>query len=136
MAAYSMDLRLRVMEALAAGESADAAAERFAVHPTTVRAWRRQAAAGQTEPRKVGAKPIPTKLTAEDLERMRQAVQQRPGTTLRELVELVGGKVVQSTICRALMKLGYRYKKSRWRPENAAGPTCCGAEPTSAWPAG
>lgn len=134
MGSYSKDLRHRVLMAMTSGQSADEAARRFDIHPTTARTWRRLAAAGQTVALKVGAKPVPTKLTADDLQRVRCEIEARPGATLRELATLLGNKVVQSTLCRALMKLGYRYKKSHWRRESNKEPTSSAAAPTSVWP--
>lgn len=116
MAAISMDLRVRVMRQVNDGQRIEDVAERYELHPTTVRRWRRQAAAGQHAPRKGGAPPIPTKLTAGDLALLEREVQQRPGVTLRELVGMVSVAVAESTVCRALKRLGYRYKKSRWSP--------------------
>lgn len=126
MSVYSIDLRRKVMAALAHGGSLPATAQRFDVHPTTVRRWRRQAAAGQLEPRRGGAPPTPTKLTPQDLLLLERQVQARPGVTLRELAGMVSVAVAESTICRALKKLGYRYKKSRWSRGNGSGPTCSG----------
>lgn len=127
MAAYSMDLRQRAVRAMQRGELPEEVGRRLEIHPTTLRKWRRRSAAGRLEPQRCGARPVPTKLTAEDIERMRQEVEARPGVTLRELVILTGNKVVESTICRALMKLGYRYKKSHWLPANSSAPTSSAA---------
>ena len=103
-----------MLAAMDRGESAEAAARRFEVHPTTARKWPRLAAAGQTAPRKVGAKRIPTKLTPQDMTLLEREVTRRPGVTLRELMGMVSVRVAESTICRALVRLGYRYKKRVW----------------------
>ena len=116
MSAISMDLRRRVMRVVNEGGRVEDVAERFQLHPTTIRRWRRQAAVGQHEPRRGGAPPIPTKLTPGDLALLERQVQQRPGVTLRELAGMVSVAVAESTICRALKKLGYRYKKRHWSP--------------------
>lgn len=107
------------MAALDRGERAEEVAARLEVHATTVRAWRRARAGGRLEPQKVGAKSIPTKLTPGDVEAMRGWVAERPGITLREMVERLearGTRVVESTVHRALKKLGLTFKKSRWSP--------------------
>lgn len=105
------------------GERPEDVGLRLEIHPTTLRKWRRRAADGRLEPRRCGARPVPIKLTADDIDRLRQEIETRPGVTLRELVRLTGDKVVQSTICRVLMKLGYRYKKSRWWRVSSSGLT-------------
>lgn len=44
---------------------------------------------------------------------MREQVAARPGVTAKELVPLLGVKVAECTVCRALIGLGLRLKKSR-----------------------
>lgn len=102
------------------GERPEEVGMRLEIHPTTLRKWRRRAEAGRLEPERCGARPVPVKLTADDVERIRQEIQARPGVTLRELVMLTGDKVVESTICRLLIKLGYRYKKSHCSRGNSS----------------
>ncbi len=114
-----MDLRGRVMAAVGRGASAAGAAARFDVHPTTVRRWRRDAAAGRHAPARPGARRVPTKLTPADLALLASAVDARPGVTLRELAARLGSRVAESTVCRALRRPGYRHKKSRWRPASS-----------------
>lgn len=118
MKAYSMDLRRKVVAAMSAGETAAAAGRRFDVDPTTAGDWRRRAAAGRLEPG-VGRPPRHVKLTDEDLAAMRAEVDARPGVTARELAAMLGEKVVQSTICRALIKMGLRLKKKPCPPASS-----------------
>ena len=101
---------------MARGESAESVARRFAIHPTTAGKWRRLAAAGRTTPQKVGAKPVPTKLTDADIELLEREVTRQPGITLKQLMGLLSVSVAQSTVCRTLRRLGFRYKKRVWQP--------------------
>jgi hypothetical protein len=57
---------------------------------------------------------VPTKLTPADLEMIRVAVQLEPGVTLAALVErlaIQGTSVFESTVSRALLKMGLHLKK-------------------------
>lgn len=111
--AYSKDFRLKVVAALDRGESQASVARRFEIGQRTVRRFKRlrdltgDVSAGKTGPRE------PTKLTSEDDAMMRERVRVKPGTTAKELVTLLGGKVVISTVCRRLIALGLTLKKSR-----------------------
>lgn len=123
MSVYSLDFRKKVVNALSDGETVAGAARRFRLDPGTVRNWRKRAAAGRLEPQRCGARSEPVKLTTQEVARLRQEVEARPGVTLGELARLVDHKVVQSTLSRLLTKLGYRYKKSHWSRASKSGLT-------------
>jgi len=53
------------------------------------------------------------KLTDADLQLMREQVAANPGITLMQLREMLSVEVVESTVCRALQKMGLSFKKSR-----------------------
>ena len=109
---YSMDLRRRVVAAVEAGESMWSVAKRFAVAYPTVRDWRERARAGRLE----ADKPGPTRprvLTEADDQLMREQVAARPGITAKELQAMLSVHVTISTVCRRLIALGLRLKKSR-----------------------
>jgi transposase len=109
---YSMDLRKRVVVALNRGESVAAAARKFEVARSTAGDWHKRAVAGQLEPDRPGP-TCPRKLTPADDRILREHVAARPGITAKELMRLIGGKVVESTVDRRLIALGLRLKKSR-----------------------
>ena len=109
--AYSMDLRLRVLQALDDGESIAAIARRFTVARSTVRDWRDRRVAGRLEPDVTGPKDH-VKLTSADLQRMREAVAKEPGIASKQLIPLLSVTVVESTVCRALKKMNLSLKKS------------------------
>lgn len=109
---YSMDLRLRVVTAVESGEAVASVARRFSVAWPTVRHWRDRHRRGVLTPGVPGPKG-PVKLTEADDRRMRQAVTEHPGITARQLMAMLGVRVVESTVCRRLKRLGLSLKRSR-----------------------
>ena len=110
---YSKDFRLKVLAAVDRGESQAAAARRFNIGERTVRRYvDRLARTGDVGASKTGPKE-PIKLTPEDDALMRERVRVEPGVTGRALSQMLGGKVVISTVCRRLIALGLSLKKSR-----------------------
>jgi putative transposase len=110
--AYSMDLRLRVVAAVEAGESMWSVSQRFSVAHPTVRDWRDRAREGRLEPGVPGPKSS-VKLTPADDRVMRDQVAAHPGITVKQLMPKLSVSVVESTVCRRLKKLGLRLKKNR-----------------------
>ena len=108
---YSMDLRQRVVAAVANGDPIAGVARRFSISRPTVSDWRDRAGQGDLEPGKPG--PVhPTKLTEADDRVMRQQVAARPGITAKELMPMLSVSVVESTVCRRLKRLGRSLKKN------------------------
>lgn len=112
MSVYGMDLRRKIVASLEQGHTVASVARRFEVDEKTVRSYRRRAAQGQLEPQRSGPKS-PTKLTDQDLRTLRAIVWVDPGITLRELQGRLSVQVAESTVCRALQRLGLSLKKSR-----------------------
>ena len=115
MAAYSMDLRKRVLHAWDAGEDADSVAERFEVS----RAWvhrlvQRRRETGSMAPRKQ-TKFRGRALTPDQETRLATLTTARPDMTLAELQEALPTAAALSTLWRALGRLGLTYKKNRLR---------------------
>ena len=133
MSVYSMDLRRKVV---AADGTLAEVGRRFDVDPRTVRAWRRRAADGALEPRRGGNPGTLRVLTPQQVEAMARLVDGRPGITLLELIDELNLRVAESTVCRRLIKLGFRYKKRRWRRGSGCGPTSPGGACSSGSPAG
>ncbi len=111
MMAHSMDLRLRVLWALDDAQSIARVARRFVVARSTVRDWRDRRAADRLEPGVPGPKDH-VKLTDADVQLMRDQIDQQPGITAKQLIPLLSVTVVESTVCRALKKMGLSLKKS------------------------
>jgi len=109
--AYSNDIRLKVLAAVDRGESQASVARRFEIGEKTLRRLKqRREETGDVSAYKTGPKQ-PMKLTADDDALMREQVRVKPGVTAKELVVLLEGKVVISTVCRRLIALGLPLKK-------------------------
>jgi len=109
-AAYSQDLRDRVLAACDRGMPTKEVAEVFAVSPAWVRRIKqRRRETGETSPRKMGG-PGPIKI---DRARLAELVAEQPDATLKELQDRIGVECSQSAICTALKKLGFTFKKRR-----------------------
>lgn len=109
--AYSMDLRLRVVEAVKEeGMSQPEAARTFGVAAGTVNAWLKKHKSGNLEADKPGPTGSRT-LTDEDLECLRLWVDQRPGITSAEAAAKIGHKVDDSYIRKLWVGMGLSKKK-------------------------
>lgn len=112
MSVYGLDFRRKVVAALARGESVASVARRFEIDPKTVRSYRRRAAEDRLAPDPGGPRGF-VKLTDADLQTLRDSLATEPGLTLLQLRARLSVRVSESTVCRALQKLGISFKKSR-----------------------
>ena len=121
MKAYSMDLRLRVLDACDTGMGTDEAAETFSVSPAWVRRLKqRRRETGAVAPRRP-ARSGPVPVLAAHAERLLRAVREHPDRTAREYRDLLGLPVSANTVWRALRRLGLTFKKkSSGRPSKTA----------------
>lgn len=109
---YSMDLRERVVRASESGQPIASIAKRFSVTWPTVRNWVDRHRCGALAPGTPGPKGS-VKLTEADEQRMREVVAAHPGITAKQLMPMLSVPVVESTVCRALKRLGLSLKRSR-----------------------
>ena len=109
--AYSMDLRKRVVAAAESGQTTASVAKRFSVTWPTVDHWVDRHRRGELAPGTPGPKG-PVKLTTADEQQMRQAVAAQPGISAKQLMPLLSVSVVESTVYRALKRLGLSLKRS------------------------
>ena len=109
---YSMDLRERVVRASESGQTTASIAKRFSVTWPTVRNWVDRDRCGDLAPCTPGPKGS-VKLTESDEQRMREVVAANPGITAKQLMPMLSVQVVESTVCRALKRLGLSLKRSR-----------------------
>ena len=122
MKPYSGDLRKRVVEAVAAGTSRRAAAERFAVSVSTAIKWlQRWQQSGS-----VAAKPIGgSRSRLEDhAELLLGLVAAQPDLTLDELCEALRGSAIttsRSAVWRFFERRGISFKKNPARRRARAG---------------
>jgi len=117
-AAYSQDLRDRVLAACDRGMPTKEVAEVFAVSPAWVRRLKqRRRETGETAPRPCGGR---TRFKI-DRTRLAELVRAHPDATLKELRAMLGVDCAESAVCTALKKLGFTYKKRRsMRPSRIA----------------
>lgn len=112
MRAYSIDLRVRVLNDIDGGMKTSAAAAKYSVSPAWVRRLKqRRAATGEIAPRpqrhgKAAAWVAHT-------EAIREAVRQAPDATLDEYRRRFNLPMSRATLARALIVLGITRKKSR-----------------------
>ena len=117
-AAYSQDLRDRVIRAYELGMPTAQIARVFDVSPAWARRVKQRLRdSGESTPRKMGSPGVPKV----DRARLAELVKQQPDATLKELRERLGVQCGESTICKALKKLGLSFKKRRsTRPSRTA----------------
>jgi len=112
-AAYSQDLRDRVIAARDAGMRTKRVAELFRVSAAWVRrVMQRRRERGETSPRPRGGATV-VKI---DLEQLRQLVQEQPDATARELHQRLGRVGINcsvSAVDMALRRAGLSFKKRR-----------------------
>lgn len=121
MKPYSMDLRERIVQACAEGQSVREVALRFGVCPKTVREYRLRHAQGQLAPHPIPGKPA--RLGRQEEPLFIAMVQEKSDWTLetlsREWHTRSGVWLPRSTLHDHLKRLGGRYKKRVARPKNA-----------------
>lgn len=114
--AYSADLRERVLAAVAAGESADAAARRFAVGRATAYRWARALRVeGRRGAKRMGGGPAPC-IAGEAEAALRRMPEDENHLTLAQcrdrLAKEAGVHVHPATVHRALERMGWSRKKT------------------------
>lgn len=112
-AAYSQDLRNRVIAARDQGMATKRVAELFQVSASWVRrVMQRRRETGETTPRPRGGITV-VKI---DLSRLRQLVEDQPDATVKELHERLGADCSLSAVDMALRRMGLSFKKRRCMP--------------------
>jgi putative transposase len=124
MAAISLDLRERILEALSEDSSSLRVGRRFSVSASFVRKLRIQVRqTGDPAPGKAPGKERLVKGATE--RRLRKLAAKRPDASLVELSELLAKatdvSVSETTMWRSLRRLGLTRKKSPSRPRSASG---------------
>jgi len=119
MAAYSMDLRLRVLRDADAGLASDELAEKYSVS----RAWvdrlkQRRRETGEIAPRKQTRWRTP--ILHAQLAQLAALIREQPDRTLAELQEALPTPASLPTLCRTIKQLGFRFKKRCARPNTIA----------------
>ena len=120
----SMDIRSRLVSAVAGGMTRRSAAKRFGVAASTAIKWVDQwERTGGVEPRRQGGDQRSQRIEAY-AEEILTLIEERRDITLAEIVERLdqehGLKVAQSTVWRLLDRRGMTFKKNRARQRAAA----------------
>ena len=121
MRAYSLDLRRKVVEAVLRGIPKAETARSFGIGVSTVKRYVGKAQKGEDlAPRR----PPGRRRTLDEgaIRLLESDLKERPALTLSQrrsfLERVVGAQVSESTISRAIMRLGWSRKKDRWVPQN------------------
>lgn len=119
-AAYSQDLRDRVIAARDGGMKTKRVAALFRVSAAWVRrVVQRRREHGETGPRPRGGATV----VKVDLARLRRLVEQQPDATAKELHARLGVACSVSAVDMALRRAGLSFKKRRCAPRSRTGPT-------------
>ena len=124
MNAYSMDLRLRVLDAVDRGLSRKELSELFGVSGSTIKRWVRRRREGEDlEPKRSTGRKRRILATAEERRALWEQLEKNDEATLERHCELWeerhGVRVSLATMSRAIRnKLGWTLKKRRWVPPN------------------
>ena len=102
MAAYSIDLRLRVLRDADAGLPSDELAEK-----------QRRRETGEVAPRKQTRWRTP--ILQAQLAELAALIREQPDRTLAELQEVLRTPASLPTLCRTIKRLGFRFKKNGTR---------------------
>ena len=127
-AAYSQDLRDRVLAAYDRGMTTTPIAKLLSVCPAYARRVKqRRDECGETAPRPMGG----VRVVKIDMQRLRQLVDEKPDATIPELHRRLGTDCCESAVGAALQRLGLSFKKNdargrarsprRRRPPRAVG---------------
>ena len=120
MAAYSLDLRERVVRACDSGTAVAAVAARFDVSLAWVyRVIQRRRETGSIEPRKQ-TKFRSRALSSTEEVRLVALITARPDATLAELQRALPTRAALSTLWRTIDRLGLTVKKNRTRRRAAS----------------
>lgn len=125
-APLSSDLRRRFETLVLSGLNGAEAARRLMMSPATgARLARKVREGAPLEPRKCG-RPLGWGKLGPHKALLTELVDQDPDITLAELcgalAEAEAVRVSQGALCRALRRMGFTFKKSRWSRMSGSGP--------------
>ena len=121
MGIYSKDLRVRAVTAVERGIPRREVVETFSVSLTTLKRWLRMRRAGKDlSPGVSTGRRRRILTTLEEKKALWRQLEENDDATLERHCELWederGVRVSVSTMSRAVRKLGWTFKKSRWEP--------------------
>ena len=122
------ETRLLLLKAIESGIKVSDAAKAYCVNRSTVtRLIRQMKETGSVEPKTYlrGRKPS---LSEEDLQNIDNLLQEQPDITISEIKDTLNLTVCEETIRKAVLKLGYVYKKKSLHASEQERPRCTGTE--------
>lgn len=122
------ETRLLLLKAIESGTKVSDAAKAYCVNRSTVtRLIRQMKETGSVEPKTYlrGRKPS---LSEADLQTIDNLLQEQPDITINEIKETLNLTVCEETIRKAVLKLGYVYKKKSLHASEQGRPRCTGTE--------
>lgn len=122
MAAISMDLRVRIFDALESGDTTSEVSERFSISSAFVRRLKqRHRETGSLAPSDARRGPKPR--LAPHADRIQKLVAEHPDLTAAEIRDCLGLKVSNVTVWRTLRQLGLTFKKNPLLPTSGPAKT-------------
>lgn len=127
MEAFTRRERRRIISLYQSGLDTEDIARQFAASESGVRrVWQQYREQGRDEPAFANCGRKPT-LTAEQMQQVREIVQEKPDRFVREVAEEVekrlGVAACRQTVGRWMRQLGLTRKKSRFMPQSSSGRT-------------
>lgn len=105
---YSIDLRMKVIEAIREGQSINSLSKNFRLSRATIYAWKKKwCESGSVAPKKPSNG---NEFKIKDLAKFEEYVREHPDYTLEEMAK-DWGNVSSATISNALRRISYTYKK-------------------------
>ncbi len=124
MKAYSMDFRKRVLAVIQSDSmTQEEIMEYFGVSATFIYTLKKRfEKTGSVEAKPHGG-GMPAKFSGRSLELMKRFVERHPDATLQEILDHTGKKASIMAVSRALDRLGFHRKKSRYGQLSKIGQT-------------
>ena len=114
-AAYSMDLRLKVLKAIERGEKKSHISRTFGISRNTIDLWLKQRdQTGSIAPKLYSRRGPAPKI--EDLEAFREFAMAHGHLTQQQMADLWPTSISDRTMGKALRRIGFTRKKNLWLP--------------------
>lgn len=120
------ETRKLLIEAWNKTHNAKEIAERFSVNTSTVYRLEKQMCETGSVKTRTSERGRKHALTPEDLQNIDRVVQQEPDLIIDEIIDKLGLHVCNETVRKAVIKLGYSYKKKILHASEQERPRCQG----------
>ena len=120
------ETRKLLIEAWNKTHNAKEIAERFSVNTSTVYRLEKQMCETGSVKTRTSQRGRKHALTPEDIQNIDRVVRQEPDITIDEIIDTLGLHVCNETVRKAVIKLGYSYKKKSLHASEQERPRCQG----------